>query len=322
MPGSQEQEQPPYARIVAAIRARIAAGELGPGARVPSTREITRGWGVAMATASKALSALRQEGLVEVVRGVGTVVRVAAEPARSHDSSEHEVRLGPPGERERRSPPEAGLTREAIVRAAISIVDDEGIDDFSMRRVATELRVSTMALYRHVVSKADLLSAMIDSVYHDARLPELPHTSWRRALETAMRWEWDILRLHPWVVRLTPTAGQFITPAVMEITERMMSVITAEGNSPDTALDIVTVLSAYTSGMATAGLLVEVDDRELDPNPKQWWPTRAPELVRTTDRARFSTVFSASRPPDIDRIFVDGMERLLDGMAPVINADG
>ncbi|MBZ4324459.1 GntR family transcriptional regulator, partial [Streptomyces huiliensis] len=67
-------------RIVTEIRRRIEAGELAPGDRVPSTREITRQWGVAMATATKVLTELRHEGLVRAVPGVGTVV--AAPPRR------------------------------------------------------------------------------------------------------------------------------------------------------------------------------------------------------------------------------------------------
>ena len=65
---------PPYAQIAAELRDRIAAGEMAQGDRVPSTREITRRWGVAMATATKALTALREEGLVRPIPGVGTVV--------------------------------------------------------------------------------------------------------------------------------------------------------------------------------------------------------------------------------------------------------
>lgn len=321
MSGTPGPQQARYAQIVAAIGARIASGQLAPGARVPSTREITREWGVAMATASKVLSTLRQEGLVEVVRGVGTVVKSTDAGAPLQGAVDHAERQKPPGARERRSRPEATLTRAAIVRAAISIVDVEGVEDFSMRRVATELGVSTMALYRHVVDKADLLSAMIDAIYQDAELPEFPHADWRRALEMAMRWEWGILRRHPWVVRLTPATGQLITPAVMAATERMMGVIMDEGHSPDAALEIVIEVHAYTSGMATEALLVEVDHRENDPDQKQWWTTRAPELARSENRGRFSTVFSVSRPPDIDRIFTLGMERLLDGLAPIVAAD-
>ncbi|HEX2810563.1 MAG TPA: GntR family transcriptional regulator, partial [Kineosporiaceae bacterium] len=60
-------EPAPYARIVAEVREQIRTGRLVAGDRVPSTREITRRWGVAMATATKALAAMRHEGLVRVV---------------------------------------------------------------------------------------------------------------------------------------------------------------------------------------------------------------------------------------------------------------
>ncbi|WP_311931749.1 winged helix-turn-helix domain-containing protein [Microbispora sp. H11081] len=69
-----------YQEIAAGIRRRIEAGELRPGDRVPSTREIVREWGVAMATATKVLTELRREGLVHAVPGVGTVVAPVAGP--------------------------------------------------------------------------------------------------------------------------------------------------------------------------------------------------------------------------------------------------
>jgi DNA-binding GntR family transcriptional regulator len=63
-----------YTDVVAVIRARIAAGELAPGDRIPSTRQIVAEFGVAMATASKVIAELRREGLVRVRPGVGTIV--------------------------------------------------------------------------------------------------------------------------------------------------------------------------------------------------------------------------------------------------------
>ncbi|MFE2141075.1 GntR family transcriptional regulator, partial [Streptomyces sp. NPDC059456] len=75
--------EPPYLRIVGEIRRRITAGELAPGDRVPSTRQVAREWDVASATAAKALTALRVEGLVETRPRTGTVVaaRPPAAPA-------------------------------------------------------------------------------------------------------------------------------------------------------------------------------------------------------------------------------------------------
>ena len=62
-------------KIAAEIRDQIRSGELAVGDRVPSTRQIIRRWGVAMATASKVLANLKQEGLVLTRPGVGTVAR-------------------------------------------------------------------------------------------------------------------------------------------------------------------------------------------------------------------------------------------------------
>src|ERR1700693_5667921 len=63
---------PPYAQIAADLRDQIEKGTLAPGDRVPSTREITQRWGVGMATATKALTALRQEGIVRPIHRAGT----------------------------------------------------------------------------------------------------------------------------------------------------------------------------------------------------------------------------------------------------------
>jgi DNA-binding GntR family transcriptional regulator len=68
---------PPYLRVAAAIRDRIASGQLQEGDRVPSAREMTREWSISLATASKVLATLRSEGFVRAVQGVGTVVSAA-----------------------------------------------------------------------------------------------------------------------------------------------------------------------------------------------------------------------------------------------------
>ncbi|WP_242911532.1 GntR family transcriptional regulator [Actinomadura terrae] len=64
----------PYAQIAQRIRDEIHAGTLRPGDRVPSVRELAAEYGVSRATADKALSALRSEGMVIAVTGIGTQV--------------------------------------------------------------------------------------------------------------------------------------------------------------------------------------------------------------------------------------------------------
>ncbi len=323
MSTSGKRELPPYARVVADIRARIDAGELRPGERVPSTREIMREWGVAMATATKALVALRQEGLVEAVRGVGTLVRNAPAPAPEPRGPQRQRERPRPAEAGERHPAaEPGLTKEAIVRAAITIADAEGTDGLSMRRVATHLGVSTMALYRHVTNKDALVTAMIDQVYTEHALPEPPPADWRGALELALRTEWGIYRMHPWTIRLTPIAGAVQSPGLVQNAEWMMKVITAQGRSPDEAMAILTFLSAYTSGMALQGTRAVVEGYEFGMDAEHWWRSRGEEFLRIAEQGRFPLTFSISGLPDVHAIFDLGMRHLLDGLAPLIESGG
>ncbi|MGW8438716.1 GntR family transcriptional regulator [Nocardiopsis sp. NPDC055879] len=309
---------PPYARVFVDIRARIDSGELRPGDRVPSTREITREWGVAMATATKALTALRREGLVEAVRGVGTVVRGEPDSDPTPTSASALEGHEPERRRERRSRTVPALTREAIVGAAITVADAEGIEGLSMRRVSSELRVSTMALYRHVADKGELMTAMIDRVYTDAALPEPPPDHWREALELALVAEWGIYREHPWAMRLTMMAGAVVSPGLMRNAEWMMRVITHQGRSADEAQEILVFVSAYTSGMALQATRVVLEDHEFGMDADQWWRSRAPEFLRLAAGGGFPVMFSVSGPLDVDGVFEAGMKHLLDGLTPRI----
>lgn len=73
-----ERPLPPYLQIMQAIRSQITDGVLTAGSAVPSERQISSDWGVSRATATKVLAALRSEGLVESIQGVGTVVSAQA----------------------------------------------------------------------------------------------------------------------------------------------------------------------------------------------------------------------------------------------------
>src|SRR4051812_38199622 len=70
------------------------------------------------------------------------------------------------------------LTREAVLRRALAIGDDEGLEAISLRRVASALGVTPMALYRYVESKDALLDAVLDLVYGEIELPDPEAVDW------------------------------------------------------------------------------------------------------------------------------------------------
>ncbi|WP_233160550.1 TetR/AcrR family transcriptional regulator [Actinophytocola xanthii] len=171
-----------YLSIAAELRRRITHGELAPGTKVPSIRKLAAEWGVATATAAKALTTLNQEGLIRAEARSGNVVTGTANPTSPTSSvrRRHE-----------------DLTRTRIVRAAIDTADTEGLAVLSMRGVAARLGVAAMSLYRHVAGKDELVMLMADAAFGERGYPAKPPAGWRARLELGGRTLWSLFRKHP-----------------------------------------------------------------------------------------------------------------------------
>ncbi|WP_433516812.1 TetR/AcrR family transcriptional regulator [Nonomuraea sp. CA-143628] len=94
------------------------------------------------------------------------------------------------------------LTREAIVAAAITIADAEGLGAVSIRRVATELGARAMTLYSYIERKEDLLDLMADEIAAEVLVDEPLPEDWREAILTIARREREMVLRHPWRVDL------------------------------------------------------------------------------------------------------------------------
>ncbi|MEU9246797.1 TetR/AcrR family transcriptional regulator [Streptomyces sp. NPDC048385] len=101
----------------------------------------------------------------------------------------------------------SGLDRARITSATVRLLDSDGLDKFSMRRLAAELKVTAMSLYWYVDTKDDLLELALDAAFGELRLPDADAGDWRerlRALATEYR---ALLVRHPW---LSPLAGRYL----------------------------------------------------------------------------------------------------------------
>ena len=105
----------------------------------------------------------------------------------------HEPRVGRRG-------PRPALTVEALVEAGIELADDQGLDALSMERVAKKLKVTTMALYRYVPSRAVLVDLMVD---RGVGSPPKLAGPWRRRLLQWANALLEIFRRHPWSLEST-----------------------------------------------------------------------------------------------------------------------
>ena len=84
-------------------------------------------------------------------------------------------------ERKKPAPARRALSYEQIVEAAMTVLDAEGVDAMSMRRVAQELGTGAASLYAHVQNKDDLVEAVLDRVFSEVEIPA-PTGDWRTDL--------------------------------------------------------------------------------------------------------------------------------------------
>ena len=315
MSQAQPRTEPPFLRIAAEIRRRIESGQLQPGDRVPSARQITVEWDVAIATASKALAALREEGLVRAVPGVGTVVEGGRGPLAQR-----------PARRRQPREPEAELSRERVVDAAIRVADAEGMAALSMRRVATELGIATMSVYRYVPGKDELVDLMADAEMGRVRLPDPPPEGWRAQLELVARLQWEHYKRHPWLAPALSMTRPQLLPNGIRHTEWSLRALSGLGLDPNTMLHAAVTLVGYVRGNAV-NLEAEAEARqETGITDEQWMESQSSALSQLLAAGPYPTFADLMAQPgldlDIDSLFEFGLRRLLDGLAALIERQG
>ncbi|MGC5288988.1 TetR/AcrR family transcriptional regulator C-terminal domain-containing protein [Micromonospora sp. DT231] len=305
-----DESTPPYLRIVGELRRRITAGELSPGDRVPSTRQIVREWGVAMATASRALTLLRQEELVRAVPGVGMVVT-------GPDSTP----VGRAARVDAGQRPRRGVTRDQVVHTATEIADAEGLAGLSMRRIATELDVPTMSLYRQVRGKEQLLLLMADAAFAAHRLPRTLPVGWRAQLELLCRLQWSIYRRHPWLAQVISVTRPLMAPHAVAHTEWALRALAGHGVDQHTQLHLVAALANHVRGTAVnlqQGAEAEQDTGLTD---DEWMVTQAEVFAGLLTAGEFPHLARLSRSEidlNVDSLFEFGLQRLLAGVAELL----
>ena len=169
------------------------------------------------------------------------------------------------------------LNRDRIVDAALRIMDHEGLEALTMRRVAREVGVEAMSLYHHVADKDDLLDGVCARVMTDFRIPEGDERPWiERARHGAREWR-RVLKSHPNVIALFAERSKPMTEVdSLRPMEHALSLIMESGADEREAVQVFNVMGGFIMGfvmmetgqMFTAGAL---DANE--PDPKMVAPT-------------------------------------------------
>jgi AcrR family transcriptional regulator len=294
--------EPPYLRIASALRGRISSGELRPGDRVPSTRQIAREYGVAIVTATKVLATLRDEGLVIAKPRAGTVVAERTRP-------------------QRRRAVEAEPIRDRIVAAAVALADAEGLGAVSMRRIATELGIATMSIYHYLPGKDELVAAMIDESFGDDELPPIPEAGWRARMDLIARLQWSFYRRHPWLAEAMSFTRPPLAPRAMRYTEWTLAALDEYGLSGETMTYVAVSLASYVRGTAVNLEPERRAEQDTGVDSEAWMSEQESAFQEILRGQRFPVLARIAEQGidlDLTSLFEFGLERFLNGLSGVL----
>jgi AcrR family transcriptional regulator len=123
------------------------------------------------------------------------------------------------------------LDRRQVLTAAVALADKEGVESLSMRRLAGELGVVPMALYKHVANKEELLDGMVDTIVGD--IDPLPSgLPWKEAVRARVLSARQTFQVHPWARRVVETRTNK-TAAVLDYMDTFTGIFLAGGLSAD-----------------------------------------------------------------------------------------
>ena len=211
--------------------------------------------------------------------------------------------------------PKPVITLTGIAEAAIRIADAEGLDAVSMQRIAGELPVTKMALYRYVPGKTELLAVMSDLAM--GAPPERPGLPWREALQT---WAMDLyagFTRHPWLLQST-IGRRLLGPNELAWMEQGLAALGDSGLRGGEQLDSILVITSHVRNIAQQsttfpGHSVGLTEEEV---------TQSLAEILSTESGRFPNLAAALRTADgsENQGLEFGLDRILDGLEQLISA--
>lgn len=225
------------------------------------------------------------------------------------DTSKSEnVWLRPSARRGRDAPP---LSRDRIVEEAVALLDAEGADRLTMRRLAERLGTGSTTLYWHVKTKDDVLDLALDKIFGEVEIPPEDGRGWRAALTALINGWRAVLLRHPWSAALL--SRPMLGPNVLARSEFLYATLLKAGATEPHLTAAAYGLSNYVIG---SGLM------------QATWPSSAGQEMRQAarehlDAQRESYPTLAEHGPlvaeaDWDTGFALGLTWILDGIEAAV----
>ena len=144
--------------------------------------------------------------------------------------------------------PRIPLSRDRILRAALDLADESGIESLTMRKLGQALGFEAMSLYNHVSNKDDLLDGILDLVLDETELPA-PGEAWDAAIRKSAVSVYEALRRHPWACALLMSPDH-VRPARLRSMDSLLGALRDAGFSAETTYHAYHVLDGYILGFS------------------------------------------------------------------------
>jgi AcrR family transcriptional regulator len=166
----------------------------------------------------------------------------------------------------RRATARVPLDRDTIVTAALAVLDREGLDGLTMRRVAEELGTGAGALYWHVANKEELLHLVIDRIVSELELPDPDPSHWEEQLKELGRAMRRLLKSHRDIARVT--LGRVpMGPNLVRVIEWQLALLKGAGLPDATAALTGDLLALYVGAFVYEESLPMTSSVEDDASP-------------------------------------------------------
>jgi AcrR family transcriptional regulator len=162
------------------------------------------------------------------------------------------------------------LSRAAVLRAALRMADQAGLEALTMRKLARALKVEAMSLYNHVAGKEDLLDGLVELVAGEIEVPAIGG-DWKRSMRRRATSAHAVLMSHPWATILFVSRLN-IGPNMLRQVDATIGCLREAGFSYPMADHAWTALDGYLYGFTLQKLNFPLDPAEYAPAAQRFLP--------------------------------------------------
>ncbi len=214
-------------------------------------------------------------------------------------------------------PARALLTRERVLRAALAMADESGIESLSMRLLGRRLGVEAMSLYNHVANKDDILDGIVDLVVEEIAIPSAA-TDWRYAMKERAASARLAFNNHPWASALMDSRVSS-GPARLRYFDTMIGTLLGAGFSLELAAQAFSVLDCYIYGFARQRLNMGSGDENQNKKRAEALRGVMPDDVYPYLAQMAELTMKKGYDEEAD--FEFGLNLILDGLETILESD-